>query len=263
MHPEVRQTIDRLLEKEKLSGIDPFGFRPDSLETALPAAHFLYRKWFRAEARGIQNVPEGRALLIANHSGQLPFDGAMIATAMLVDHDPPRITRGMIEYYVPTVPFVSTFFTRAGQVVGTRANARRLLAEENCVMVFPEGARGISKTIHHKYELQRFGLGFMRLALQTNTPIVPIGVVGAEEQLPSFYNAEKLGRMLGAPALPLAPNLVFPLPVKYRIYFGEPLTFKGDPYDADRVIDSKVHEVKSAIEELLQRGLAARDGWFR
>lgn len=263
MHPEVRETIDRLLDREQVDGIDPFGFRPNILEKALPVSHFLYRTWFRTDVHGIDNVPEGRALLIANHSGQLPFDGAMIATAMLVDHDPPRITRGMIERYVPTVPFVSTLFTRAGQVVGTRANARRLLAEENVVMVFPEGARGISKTFQHRYQLVRFGLGFMRLALQTNTPIVPIGVVGAEEQLPSFYNAKRLARMLGSPSIPLAPNLIFPLPVKYRIYFGEPMRFTGDPYDADKVIDSKVHEVTKVIESLIQRGLDERDGWFR
>ena len=263
MHPEVRETIDRLLEREKLAGIDPFGFRPEVLEKALPASHFFYRKWFRTEVQGIQNVPEGRALLIANHSGQLPFDGAMIATAMLVDHDPPRITRGMIERYVPTVPFVSTLFTRVGQVVGTRANARRLLAEENAVMVFPEGVRGVSKTFNKRYQLQKFGLGFMRLALETDTPIVPIGVVGAEEQLPSLYNAESVARALGTPSMPLIPNLIFPLPVKYRIYFGEPLRFTGDPHDADRVIDSKVHEVTTVIEELIQRGLGDRDGWFR
>ncbi|MCB9506346.1 MAG: acyltransferase family protein [Myxococcales bacterium] len=262
MHPEVRAAIDRLTERESVAGIDPFGFRPAALEQILPPAHFLYRRWFRVSTYDIDRVPEGRVLLISNHSGQLPFDGAMIATAMILDHNPPRVPRGMVERYVPTVPFISTLFSRGGQVVGTRANAERMLAEGNAVLVFPEGTGGISKTIFQRYQLQKFGLGFMRLALETDTPIVPIAVVGAEEQIPSVYNARHIGRMLGAPALPVSPTLVFPLPVKYRIYFGEPMRFSGDPDDEDRAIAAQVREVTSAIEGMIARGLAERDGLF-
>lgn len=263
MHPEVRHAIDRLVEAEHLSGIDSFGFRPEALETMLPLCHALYRRWFRVEAHDIERVPEGRVLLIANHSGQLPYDGMMIGTALLLDRDPPRMTRTMIEHFVPQLPFVGTLFSRAGQVVGTRANARRMLREDNCVLVFPEGAAGISKPMALKYQLQKFGLGFMRLALQTDTPIVPVAVVGAEEQLPPMFNIKPLARMLDIPAVPLAPNLFVPLPVKYRIYFGEPMRFSGDPDDADRVIDSKVQEVKRAIGAMIERGLAERQGYFR
>ena len=60
------------------------------LETAGPAFHWLYREYFRADVFDIENVPEGRVLLISNHSGQLPFDGAMIGMSMLLDRDPPR-----------------------------------------------------------------------------------------------------------------------------------------------------------------------------
>lgn len=262
MHPEVRQAIDRLMEREQLAGIDPFGFRPAMLEQVLPFSREVYRRWFRAEVNGIENVPEGRVLLIANHSGQLPYDAAMIATAMLLDHDPPRVVRTMIEHFVPTLPFVSTFLSRAGQVVGTRSNARRMLREENAVLVFPEGSRGISKPYSKKYQLETFGLGFMRLALQMDTPIVPIAVVGAEEQLPALFNLKPLARVLNVERVGVAPNLFVPLPVKYRIYFGEPMHFRGDPDDADKVIDSKVGDVKRAIRKMIERGLAERDGYF-
>ena len=101
----------------------------------------------------------------------------------------------------------------------------------------------------------------MRLALQTDTPIVPIGVVGAEEQLPSFYNARTLARAIGALALPIVPTPL-PLPVKYRIYFGEPMRFSGNPDDEDRIVRSKVDEVTSAIDDLIARGLRERRGVF-
>ena len=261
MHPDIAYAIQRLSDIEAVHGYDPFGFRPDVLRSIMPSVHFLYRRWFRVEVTDIDRIPDGRVLLIANHSGQLPFDGMMIGCALLLEVDPPRMVRSMVERFVPTVPFVSVLFARLGQVVGTRANARALLHRDNAVLVFPEGARGISKTFGKRYQLEEFGLGFMRLALQTDTPIVPIGVVGAEEQLPSFYNARTLARAIGAPALPIVPTPL-PLPVKYRIYFGEPMRFVGDPNDEDRIVRSKVDEVTSAIDDLIARGLRERRGVF-
>lgn len=262
MHEEVRETIALLMERENTEGYDPFGFRPQILRQVLPVAHFFYRTWFRVDAHGIANVPEGRVLLIANHSGQLPFDGMMIGASLVLERRPPRVVRGMVEKWIPTLPFVSMFFARAGQVVGTPSNARALLERDEMLMVFPEGARGISKTFDRRYQLEEFGLGFMRLALETRTPIVPIGVVGAEEQLPALYNAEGLARVLGMPSLPISPTLVLPLPVKYRIYFGEPILFEGDPDDEDRAIRERVDVVTTAIRALLERGLSERTGIF-
>ena len=96
---------------------------------------------------GIERVPaDGRVLLVSNHSGQLPFDAAMIELALLLDMDPPRIARALVERWVPTLPFVAPFFARLGQVVGTPENCRRLLAAEEALLVFPEGVRGLNKT---------------------------------------------------------------------------------------------------------------------
>ena len=106
----------------------------------------------------------------------------MIGTALLLEGQPPRPLRSMVERWVPSLPHVSTLFARLGQVLGTPENCRYLLENEEVVLVFPEGARGISKTIDKAYQLQEFGHGFMRLAMENKTPIVPVGVVGAEEQ---------------------------------------------------------------------------------
>jgi 1-acyl-sn-glycerol-3-phosphate acyltransferase len=194
----------------------------------------------------------------------------MIGTACLLRKDPPRMIRSMVEHWVPTLPFVSWMFARVGQVVGTRENARILLRRGSSLLVFPEGARGISKTYDRAYELEEFGLGFMRLALETNTPIVPVGVVGAEEQMPAIANLEGLGKLLGMPAFPITPTWpllgplgALPLPVKYRLYFGQPLRFEGAPDDEDRIVRAQVEQVKDAIRGLLERGLREREGVFR
>lgn len=262
MRDEVERAVRRIKAAQKQQGYDPFGFNPAFLDTILPVAATLYRKYFRVITRGIEHIPDGRALLIANHSGQIPMDGLMIATSQVLDRDPPKMTRAMVEKWVPTLPYVSMLFSRGGQVVGTPANARLLLERGEQIMVFPEGSRGISKTWNKRYQLEEFGLGFMRLALKTQTPIVPIGVVGAEEQIPTLFNARKVAKVLGLPSLPIALTPLIPLPVRYRIYFGEAMTFEGDPDDEDRVIRAKVHEVRSRIEELIAEGRADRHSLF-
>jgi 1-acyl-sn-glycerol-3-phosphate acyltransferase len=135
----------------------------------------------------------------------------------------------MAEYYLPKIPFFNVFMHRVGSVVGTPANCAQLLEQEEAIMVFPEGQRGFVKTYRQRYRLQRFGLGFLRLALETGTPIVPVGIVGGEEQSPGLANLRPLGRLIGAPAFPITIGFPWlgaagflPLPVKFRIHFGEP-----------------------------------------
>lgn len=249
------------------SGVDPFGFDPEWARFALAGAAFLHRRYFRTEVFGAENVPPGRVLLVSNHSGQIPLDGAVIGAAMFMDVEPPRVVRAMVEKWTQTLPFIALFFSRVGQVVGVPENAKRLLEAEQALLVFPEGARGISKTFDRRYQLTDFGLGFMRLAMETNTPVVPIAVVGAEEQYVSIANLDKLARAIGAPAFPLIPQLMIPggflpLPTRYRVYFGEPMSFRGDPDDEDAVIEEKVWLVKATIQSMLNRGIKARKSVF-
>src|SRR5262249_45175236 len=140
------------------------------------------------------------------------------------------------------------------------------LESEHPLLVFPEGVRGISKPFQRRYQLEDFGLGFMRLALETRTPIVPVAVIGGEEQDPAVGNFKGLARFLGMPAFPVVPQLFLgvpvPLPTRYRLHFGEPLHFEGDADEDDIDIEARVTRVRDAIERLLRRGLAAREHVF-
>lgn len=248
-------------------GGDPFGLDPDVAKSAVAALAFFHRMYFRTETFGLDNVPEGRALLVSNHSGQIPIDGAIIGTALFLDAQPPRVVRAMIEKWALSLPFAATFFNRVGQVVGVPENARRLLELDEALLVFPEGTRGINKPFSQRYQLQEFGLGFMRLAIETGTPIVPVAVVGAEEQYISLGNLEWAARTLKMPSFPIVPQVLIPggqlpLPMKYRLYFGEPLRFGGDPQDDDLIIRDKVWLVKQTIQDMLNRALAQRAHLF-
>jgi 1-acyl-sn-glycerol-3-phosphate acyltransferase len=251
-------------------GLDAFGASPTWLRRLLPPFVWIYRYWLRVETHGIERVPEGRVLLIANHAGNtFAWDGTMLGLSLLLEAEPPRMVRGMAEFYLPQIPFFTVLMHRAGSVVGTPENCVQLLERDEAVMVFPEGARGFVKPWWKRYQLQRFGLGFLRLALETETPIVPVGIVGAEEQSPAWADVKWLGRLVGSPAFPLTPTFPWlglagflPLPVKFRIHFGEPLRFDGDASEEDAAIERRVEVVKGAIRALIAEGRAARRSAF-
>lgn len=259
---DIAARTEALVVRGNEFGYDEFGLSRDSFRGAARVARWLYRHYFRAAAFGIENIPaHGRVIFVANHSGQLPFDGLVIGSACFLEPAQPRVVRSMVEYFVPTVPFASYLFARWGQVTGTPENCRRLLAAEEAVLVFPEGARGISKSFARRYQLAEFGTGFLRLALEMRAPIVPIAVIGAEEQAPAI-NVKPLARLFGAPSFPVVPYPPFvplvPLPVKYRLYFGEAMHFTGDPDDDDDVLEDQARTVKHRIQSMIHTGLRER-----
>jgi 1-acyl-sn-glycerol-3-phosphate acyltransferase len=262
--PGTRARLEKLTPPRNEYGVDPYGFDTEFAVAAIAPLLWLYRKYFRVELHGIERMPsEGRVVLVSNHSGQLPFDAAMIEVACLIEKDPPRAVRALVERWVPTLPFVSTFMARCGQIVGTPENCRRLLAADEAILVFPEGVRGLNKPFSKRYQLQRFGYGFLRLALESGAPIVPIGVVGAEEQAPALLDLKPLAKLLSFPSFPITPTLLpLPLPARYHIHFGEPLRFHGSPDEEDEVLERKVGEVEDAVRALLARGLAERKHVF-
>ncbi len=262
--PGTRARLEKLTPPRNEYGVDPYGLDLDFATAAIAPLLWLYKRYFRVQLHGVDRVPnEGRAIIVSNHSGQLPFDGAMIEVGLLIEKDPPRVARALVEKWVPTLPFVSTFMARCGQIVGTPENCRRLLAADEVILVFPEGVRGLNKPFAQRYQLQKFGIGFMRLALESNAPVVPCAVVGAEEQAPALLDLKPVAKLLGFPAFPITPTILpFPLPSRYQIRFGEPMRFTGSADDEDAELERKVGEVEGAVKALVERGLAERKSVF-
>jgi 1-acyl-sn-glycerol-3-phosphate acyltransferase len=261
---EIRDHVARLDIAAGEYGYDRWGASPRDAERLLVWMRFFLRRYFRAEVSGLEHIPEGRCLIIGNHSGQLAYDGMVICAALALDAEPPRFARAMIEHFFVQVPFVGTLMTRMGQLTGLPGNAERLLLEdEAAVLVFPEGARGGGKVWRDRYKLMGFGQGFVRLALKTKTPVVPFGFVGGEEMVPSFSQLPPLARMLNTPYVPLTPTILpLPLPTKVHLLFGEPMRFEGNGDEDDEVILPMVERVEHAVEALIERGLSERRGVF-
>jgi len=182
----------------------------------------------------------------------------------MLDAPEPRLIRSMYDKWAAAQPWVNIFLQRVGQVVGRPENLDLLLDRGEVVLVFPEGVKGIQKTFQKAYQMSEFGLGFMRLALAHSCPIVPVAVVGTEEQYPAVWDAKRLARLVGLESLPiplqtLLPFMGFmPLPTKYRISMGKPMHFDGDPDDEDHVVGEKVWVVKHTIQLLLDKALRER-----
>lgn len=269
LRAEIDAKVDGIPTELNEYDYDPWGYSPKAMKRFILPAALLYRYWFRCITTGLEHLPAGRVLLIGNHAGQVAFDGLMVTAACILEARPPRLARGMGEYWLGTLPYLSVLMDRTGSAVGTRQTCIDMLHHEECVMAFPEGVRGMNKVYADAYKLMEFGLGFMRLALETDTPIVPVSIVGSEEQNPGLANLDGVARLLGMPSFPVTltfpwfgPLGMLPMPVRYHIEFGAPLRFEGHPEDEDDVIQEKVDVVKAAIQDGLDRGRAARKSVF-
>lgn len=259
---EVAERIHRLELPFNAYGVDPYGISKKHLAVAFTALGFFYRTYFRCEPLGLEHVPpRGRAMLIGNHSGGVALDAAMTIASMFFAKDPPRLAQGMAEKFIAKVPFFSTWTFRTGQFTGLPEHAVRLLEDDRLLMVFPEGARGTAKLYRERYSLVKFGTGFMRLAMKTKTPIVPFGFLGGGSAIPTIANSEALGKLVGAPYVPITPyGAALPLPVKLEVEFGEPMFFAGTGSEDDEVIAGYVEQVRSRIAEIIERGRRRRAG---
>ncbi|HEY4095160.1 MAG TPA: lysophospholipid acyltransferase family protein [Baekduia sp.] len=272
---DLRRAVD--LTARRLRGDyeeDEWGFDPAFAATADPLLRFLYDRWWRVTATGTEHVPRaGRALLVANHAGVLPWDATMMATALRrggLDRDP----RFLVLDWAFGLPWASVAIRRCGGVPASPYNALRLLEQDHLVMAFPEGAKGVGKPYGERYRLQRFGRGgFVELALRTGAPIVPVAVVGSEEIYPKLGELPLVGRLIGAPYVPITPTFpllgplgAIPLPSRWRIAFGEPIAFAdlGPEAAEDRALVLELsEEIRDRIQAMVLANVIERPGAFR
>jgi 1-acyl-sn-glycerol-3-phosphate acyltransferase len=261
--------------RSRAEEVDEFGLDRSFDARLRPVLDFVYRRYFRIQTDGIENVPnEGRAVVVGNHSGSIPIDGLMLRTALRTDHPARRDLRWLAEDFLFYLPFAGVFMNRAGAVRACQENAERLLARDNLIAVFPEGVQGIRKLFRDRYRLQRFGRGgYIRLCLRTRAPLIPCAIIGGEEASPLLYRFDALADLLRIPYLPVTPTFpalgalgLLPAPTKWRIKFGEPINFDNygpEAADDDLLVGRLSDRVRSTIQSMLENGLQKRRSvWF-
>jgi 1-acyl-sn-glycerol-3-phosphate acyltransferase len=261
----------KLAMRDRSDVVDAFGRDPVFAQRFEPLLEFLYRSYFRVDAAGFEHVPDrGRAIIVCNHSGTLPYDALMLMHAVRTDHPRHREVRPLAEDVIFHFPYLGAMVNRMGGVRACPENAERLLATEGLIAVFPEGMKGSAKLYRERYQLQRFGRGgFIKLALRTDSPIIPAAIVGAEEIHPMLGRLTWLASNLGLPFFPITPTFpwlgplgMIPLPTKWFLRFGPPLYFNAE-YRAeaadDRILVNRLAEnVRRAIQEMVDATLAQR-----
>ncbi|RKN09806.1 lysophospholipid acyltransferase family protein [Streptomyces radicis] len=264
--------------RRRLTGeyeVDDFGYDQDLTdEVLLTLLRPVFEKYFRVEVRGMENVPdEGGALVVANHSGTLPWDGLMLQVAVRDRHPADRHLRLLAADLVFQLPVINELARKAGHTLACAEDAQELLARGELVGVMPEGFKGIGKPFSERYKLQRFGRGgFVATALRARVPIVPCSIVGAEEIHPMVGNARTLARLLNLPYFPLTPTFpwlgplgAIPLPTKWTIQFGEPIETRDQPPEAAEdpmLMFQLTDQVRETIQHTLYKLLVARRSVF-
>jgi 1-acyl-sn-glycerol-3-phosphate acyltransferase len=277
---ELEERIAGILQllRRRLAGdyeVDEFGFDPELTDRVLFALlRPVYRRWFRVEVSGIENIPgSGGALVVANHSGAIALDALITALAVHDEHPAHRFLRSLGADLVFQTPFIGELARKGGATLAANADAERLLGTGHLVGVWPEGFKGIGKPFSERYKLQRFGRGgFVSAALRTRTPIVPCSIVGAEETYPIIGNLPTLARLLGLPYLPVTPTWpwlgplgMIPLPSKWLIEFGPPVAtdeLGAGAADDPMLVFDLTDQIRQSIQQTLYSLLIQRRSVF-
>jgi 1-acyl-sn-glycerol-3-phosphate acyltransferase len=217
------------------------------------ATDFLHDRYFRVELQGTQHLPDGPALLVVNHSGAIPYDGPVLCRALQRARPDLQEPRWLMMDQASGAPLLGKLLRRLWAVRASTENASRLLAQRRPVVVFPEGLSGIGKPFSQRYQLRQFGRGgFVKLALRSGAPIIPVAVLGAEESTPLL--ARLPGSPVGLPYVPVTPLGLLPLPAKWRIRFGPPLDTSGlaaSHAEDPEVVQRLVGLTREAVSEML------------
>ncbi|MCS7039109.1 MAG: acyltransferase family protein, partial [Caldilineales bacterium] len=255
--------------------VDLWGYDQEVADYLALVTGFLFHRYWRVEMTGLEHIPnEGRGLLVANHSGVLPLDGAIIAYGVREHHPAHRLVRVLMDDWFLTLPFVSVLLTKSGHVPAHPDNGRRLLDADELVLAFAENPKGISPFYRERYRLGRFGRGgFVKMAIETGAPILPVAVVGVEETYPLVVDLKPVAQWLGAPALPvpltlpwLGPLALLPLPSRWTIDIGEPIVAHLEDeslIDNPAFVSDITDLVRNRVQEWVNKRLAERRSAFR
>lgn len=248
--------------------IDALGLDPVIAEMLWHLFNYLYFDYFRVEVQGIENVPPaGGAVLACNHGGAaIPYDAVMLQMAVANEAVPPRRVRVTATEIFNMLPFFSHMYRKSGAAYAAPEDARWVLEHGYLLGVFPEGVHGFQKAGSEAYRLQRFGRGgFVRLAMQTGTPIIPVAILGSEEVHPALFTSKRLAQLvkLVFPQQRIEEMAIWvnplPLPVRWHIRFLEPIDLGPPAGRPDRLTVLETSEmVRRRVQDTLDGMLRTR-----
>jgi 1-acyl-sn-glycerol-3-phosphate acyltransferase len=227
--------------------------------------------WFRMEIEGWEKIPESPTLVVGIHSGA-PFvwDAWTVGFQWWRHFGRSRALHGTAHDALMAAPGVGDYFRRMGVLPAAADSITAALAAGHDVALWPGGERDSLRPWTQRDEAILAGRkGFVRLAIRSGVPIVPVATVGGPDSMPVLASGRRLAKLLAldkvarlkmfpiALSVPWGVNLAMlpeiPLPTKIRTAFQEPVELDSDPDRAnDRdYVQAKYDEVQASI----QRGI--------
>lgn len=248
---------------------DDRGMDPVSTKRQFFLIEQLVARYFRATTIGAENIPDGRVVIVASHSGVVPWDAILLVTE-IYRHTGRFSWNAGHEYWGRSA--LKSLLVSTGMVLGGRTDFEALLRQDEICTIFADAGQGN----RHAYYLEcdRYKVkpekgfapgrgGYIKVALRTRSPVVPVAIVGAEEVHYCLGDVPQLAAYLKVPFFPLVASLV-PLPARIYIRFGEPIRFPAPPEAADQqaVVDRLNAQVRSALQALIDDTLRRRKGIY-
>jgi 1-acyl-sn-glycerol-3-phosphate acyltransferase len=246
---------------------------PDYIRETLPGLWMLASLYFRADVRGLQNIPEeGPVLLVGNHSGgNLTPDTHVFTLAFSTYFGVERRFHQLAHNLVLSMPGLGSL-RKYGTVAATPGNAERALDVGAALLVYPGGDYEVHRPSWESARVDFGGRkGFIRLAQRKEVPLVPVVAIGGQETALFLSRGERLARLLGLDrmfrlkvlpislALPWGLNVGdmlghIPLPAKITMQVLEPIDVSGmDVDEAYDLVTKRMQDTLSGLAE--ERGL--------
>lgn len=223
--------------------VDPLIFDPEVARRGAKLLMPLLRRYFRAEVRGLENIPKDQTLLVSHHDGgMLPLDGPLLVGSWHERFHFQRPLYVLVHDMVMTVagPGRDTM-RRCGCLLADRHNLDAALDAGADVMVYPGGSRETFRSFWERKTISLgFRTGFVKHALRRRLLLTPVVSAGVHETfivlLRGSWLADKLGitRRFRADVFPLVAGLPFglwpgvafphfPLPAKITVQVLPPI----------------------------------------
>ena len=214
------------------------------------------------EVDGIENIPsKGPAILVPNHSGIYGWDGLVLLNEIFIQKK--RIARMMVHSFWSSIPVLKEIGSRYGFFKPDFKSASKILKRNNMIIIFPEAEKGNFKPTIKMYQLQDFNPGFVALSILSKAPIIPISIIGAEENYINLGTIDWFEEKYGI-RIPVPLNLL-PLKSKWKIKILRPITLSK--YNKKDMRNEKfLHEVAQNIRFRIQASIhkeLVRKGIFR
>jgi 1-acyl-sn-glycerol-3-phosphate acyltransferase len=187
---------------------------PEFAGKIMPFLKGLYDHYFRCELTGWENVPEGKAIFVGNHNGLLTFEVLMLFYAWWEKFQGKRRALGLAHAIALNNPFFRWLIPRLGAIPAEPELANEALDRGYSLMVFPGGEKESFRPFSERKKVDFYQRkGFIRLALRSGAPLVPVISCGAHESYVIIDRGEELAERLG-------------LKSKLRLH-GLPITYRG------------------------------------